>query len=764
MIKNICNYITLILFFLFLPSHIFATTVDPYLVTEGFETTVPTNQKVYFYINIAVNYQSGKVVLSRNPDGTGESIVGESIDASVIPGGTTFEYKTQNKSCNGSGTLPMKPLDITHLLHKGLNNVLIRYKTVWCSQQQVSQLYLVHFNDYEPTTEPFLELPWDYRSKNMSFDDAALSMNSYFDHEYPLLSADWFLSEPDYANKNIFKYEGVYSNESYTSHDGYDYGYRSDVHVNEPVLAAAAGSATFHSECSACGNAIFIDHGNGYQSRYYHLQPDGLLTNIINKKIDVNPGQIIGRTGYSGNVSPAGVNGSHIHFMLIQDKNGDGNFNDNIPDGIIDPYGWQGDSTDPWEQFVFTQNGVQHTGTKSTYLWKNRLSNLKKTLPPEGGTYSSNRYTFTFPPNATDKDLIFSIEPISIDENSAELNPIGYVIDATANDGFDNFITQFSKLFTISMKILLTDYSRYKPDSLSMYSSSDGKTWQKEETTVDLNNRNATTQVNHLTKFAFMGEKKDNIAPLTTLFGNNMEIDETATYHEPVNITLVATDEPSTDSLGIENTFIKINDQDWQIYSEPIELSDVSNYIIRYYSVDTDGNAENIHTNSIAINEDQLDQPEIQISFDVNLNQFIIKSINENDSFTENLIQKKDRLLNEYISSNNDHKITLLTYYPENDEKNIVKFKSIQYDNNEPQILEKYKLITFTKENKGIEKYIQVLQKGDEERIRLAYNALKDETVVVLKNNGIITNREILSGYKKLIIFTQIGNLQYTIQ
>src|SRR5690606_28615597 len=41
--------------------------------------------------------------------------------------------------------------------------------------------------ELEPPVEPFLELPWDYESKNMSFTEAALAINAYFDHEYPLL-------------------------------------------------------------------------------------------------------------------------------------------------------------------------------------------------------------------------------------------------------------------------------------------------------------------------------------------------------------------------------------------------------------------------------------------------------------------------------------------------------------------------------------------------------------------------------------------------
>lgn len=38
-----------------------------------------------------------------------------------------------------------------------------------------------------PTPAPFLDLPWNYQAKGKSFNDAAMAINSYFDHSYPLL-------------------------------------------------------------------------------------------------------------------------------------------------------------------------------------------------------------------------------------------------------------------------------------------------------------------------------------------------------------------------------------------------------------------------------------------------------------------------------------------------------------------------------------------------------------------------------------------------
>ncbi|HRN69637.1 MAG TPA: M23 family metallopeptidase [Candidatus Woesebacteria bacterium] len=605
---KLCIYITFIILF-FVPFPVNAVEINSYLVTEGQEFIGnPSLNKTYFYKNIPINYQSGRVVLSFNPDGTGDMIIGEEL--LVNKNEYAFTYSPYTTACNTyKGISSMKPLDITHLLHKGLNNIKVSFRKVWCNQQQISQMYLVHFNDYEPTTEPFLDLPWNYTSKGLSFADAATKMSSYFDHQYPLLSASWFLQESGEYQHSLMNYKGISGDFAYSGHDGYDYAAISKAFLGDSVLAAAAGTATFHNNCSACGNAIHIDHGNGYQTRYYHLQPDGLITNNPNQQVTVTNRQQIGKVGLTGR-----TDGAHIHFMVIKDKNGDGNFEDNIPDGMVDPYGWQGNDIDPWTQFSFTQNDQQKTGAKSTYLWTNPLIEVKRTLSSNGGVYTNNRYTFTFPKNTTVNDIIFSLKPVLYSESSATLQPIGHVIEATADDGFGNFITQFSRLFTITFKILFSDTSRYKPDSLSIYSSTDGTNWIKENTTINTQSDTATTQVDHLTQFAFMGEKIDSIAPETTILINNESIGET-TLFQPIHISLEAIDEPTEQSLGVDYTLYKVNEDDWQLYNEPFEISQLGEHKISYYSVDNDTNIEEIKTATIYIDEPITPTPTVEPTF-----------------------------------------------------------------------------------------------------------------------------------------------------
>ena len=102
--------------------------------------------------------------------------------------------------------------------------------------------------------EPFLDLPWDYEAQGQTFSDAALEINSYFDHEYPFLSSG--LPEPAQSLDTLVSFDGItYTQEqrSYSSHDGYDYGSPAKVEDGDFVLAPASGIATVVLEKNSGG-------------------------------------------------------------------------------------------------------------------------------------------------------------------------------------------------------------------------------------------------------------------------------------------------------------------------------------------------------------------------------------------------------------------------------------------------------------------------------------------------------------------------------
>jgi len=457
---------------------------------------------------------------------------------------------------------------------------------------------------------PFLDLPWDYEAKGMSFSQAATSINSYFDHEYPFLSASG-LSEPFL----VLTYEGFPKRDvSYTSHDGYDYGKRlAKVNLGDPVLAAADGCAYYTytggpSGKSAGGNEIRIVHdgvGADYQTRYLHLRSDRdqnvdgtypfLLTRETNPDncVDVSRGDQIGEVGFSGHVDPNGEAGSHLHFMVIHDENGDGDFDDNIPDGVVDPFGWQSTDLDPWPNYTFSYGGQQRTGSYSFYLWVNAIANLSPQLSSNGGYFELERYRLSFSSGATSQTLNLDMRISPVVRVTNTLESLGSSIRVTARDLFGNIVSSFLNFFTVSISFSGFDLSHYDLNTLSIYSSEDAVNWTPEDTTINFDNQVASTSVNHLSYFALIAERLDTISPTTNAALEGEEGDSNW-FRSDVRLTLNAVDNEG--GLGVDYTLFRINDEDWRLYISPVLFSQEGSYRIEFYSVDNDENIEEVKT------------------------------------------------------------------------------------------------------------------------------------------------------------------------
>ena len=85
-------------------------------------------------------------------------------------------------------------------------------------------------------------------------------------------------------------------------HTGADYS----AGEGEPVLAVAAGVVALAEEHFFAGNSVFLDHGGGLVSMYFHLS-----------RIDVEPGESVDRGQRIGAVGATGrATGPHLHFGL----------------------------------------------------------------------------------------------------------------------------------------------------------------------------------------------------------------------------------------------------------------------------------------------------------------------------------------------------------------------------------------------------------------------------------------------------------------
>ncbi len=99
---------------------------------------------------------------------------------------------------------------------------------------------------------------------------------------------------------------------TYAGHEGIDI----QAGVGEPVYACAAGTVTYaqpswhsgmgYDGIASYGNCIFIDHGNGWQTRYAHMSSIAVASGTV-----VQQGQLIGYVGSTGNSS-----GPHMHLAL----------------------------------------------------------------------------------------------------------------------------------------------------------------------------------------------------------------------------------------------------------------------------------------------------------------------------------------------------------------------------------------------------------------------------------------------------------------
>lgn len=469
-------------------------------------------------------------------------------------------------------------------------------------------------------------------------------------------------------------------------------------------------------------------------------------------------GQQIGRVGFSGNVSPSGEPGAHLHFMVIEDKNHDGNFEDNIPDGLVDPFGWQSEQPDPWENYSFSYAGTQRKGNKSYYLFTTKLDNLNASLTSNEAVFNVGKAKLEFPEGATNQNLNLSVKSEPNFTNNL-LNSLGSIISVEAKNSAGDLVTTFLKNFSLTIDFSQFDLNRFNLDTLSIYSSPDGINWVKENTSIDLNNKTATTSISHLTYFALMAERKDTIAP-TTIPVLNGEKGSDNNFHSDVNLGLNAAD--NEDGLGIEFTAYRIGENEWQTYISPIVFSDEGSHKVYFYSQDNDGNVEDIKTIEFSIDKTI---PEAKVFVDPDLMDLIVQGIDPNPTTLTRQDNLETGKKNDEVFTVTDlagNTLTLDVRDRDKDDKDQFRIYSLQYNQGQPILLDHNQFNISYSDKKGRSTIKeQSFKSKDEVKIKIQYDPKKDQSAIITKERDSEKIKEIRDGLVLLYLQTDKGELNY---
>jgi murein DD-endopeptidase MepM/ murein hydrolase activator NlpD len=121
------------------------------------------------------------------------------------------------------------------------------------------------------------------------------------------VSPEWLVRGPFEAPRPVdvtaeYGQERVFNNELQSRHTGLDL--RGS--VGDPVRASGRGRVVLTGDFYFSGNGVFVDHGLGVYTGYFHLSEI-----LVTEGQMVEPGDLVGRVGATGRVT-----GPHLHWSL----------------------------------------------------------------------------------------------------------------------------------------------------------------------------------------------------------------------------------------------------------------------------------------------------------------------------------------------------------------------------------------------------------------------------------------------------------------
>lgn len=604
---------------------------------------------------------------------------------------------------------------------------------------------------------PFLDLPWDYKVSGKGFIQQAFNPESWFDHEYPLQDVGCCV-------QNALMYDGIERKVAYRSHSGYDYARRNGIDYQTSVLAAAEGTATFIPETisEGYGNLIKIDHGNGYQTWYGHLDP---LNNIFATgaaELHVNKGDKIGEVGFTGNIFPKNKYGAHIHFSVFKDINSKNKFNDDYPYGLVDPLGWKPSlkyaaKIDPWTLYT---NNVS-SGAASFNLFIERTPPVRQFIKKEdGGIIVEDKTTISIPQETFPVDVVVELDkgPFESDMTSDLISLVPSVI-LTAKSLLGDLIEIFSLPVQISYNYSEADLTNIDQESIKLFrfNSDTGKWEPLTMVSHDQASKIITAETKHFSRFALMGKTKDTLAPTTEIVIQG-EMGKDSWYHSAISAELKAKDNEG--GLGVKDTIYTLNGTNWFDYTEPLTIEDEGKYTITYQSRDNANNIEDQKSLTFHIDRKA---PEAQIVYDLSKYDIVVTG-KDTAGETSIIVDKSSQLHPKYtISDQAGNTLMLNTDKIKVGKQITFNIKTLRYNTGPVIQLDKNMYFTsvLTDKKNTVKQLDQFYSLKGDKKIFTNYSDDAKATKIYTKNSGGKFIRENKQGIALLQLYTQNGALKY---
>lgn len=451
-----------------------------------------------------------------------------------------------------------------YLFALSLNNGIYRYEVSTSNQESF----------------PFLNIPWK-EGRDIELID---NITSFFDHRYPLLGYTYWKEpvESKDLTLNFMNEEEKIPTLYYSSHNGIDYA----LSYGKEITAPAGGLASYYY-CSSCGNSIRIDHMNGFETIYMHLQKSGLISEA--DPVQVEEDQVIGKVGMTGN-----TNGPHLHFQVLKDKD--------YPDGLVDPYGWKPPSneTDPWSIYSWTDILGGHIGNTSVDLWKNTTQE-KFEIIHENKTVILDNKTLKWEGSLINPILISMRSYVRPHIPESQIN-LSYINETSlllnAFDFLGNKIITPEKYPELIISFTRESIKNIIPQTIQFYFWNETTSlWNPLPTILDLVSLNAKTNLEHFSKFILMGEKIDTFIPNTSIDISGVQ--SNGWYQDYPEITLSTENNGAENNLPVTIFYTTSGETGWEEYTVPILMEKDGIIEIQYRSMKENGNIE--PTNKIVL-------------------------------------------------------------------------------------------------------------------------------------------------------------------